>query len=296
MFIVAGGAPLHLSTYDAIGGPRPGVHIDGWDIDHTDNPAAHLRPYPGDGTFLSTSAGRVYRVAGGAPFGVSNWSVFGGVQRYVTVDQWDLDHIDNPAAHVKRVPVDGTLVEGLPSNSYWSFSGGLRSSAPAASSAVAVDDAGLATFQQVPASSCPAGQTGTPPNCQAPPSSCPAGQTGTPPNCQAPPSSCPAGQTGTPPKCQRPSSPGGVQPAATSTQPIKVADHKQRAVLADKDRPSHHQDRTGVLTQRPHRVRGRGEDHVRSAAAAFALSSYAARAAQCRGTPRPPGQARQTHD
>jgi hypothetical protein len=34
--------------------------------------------------------------------------------------------------------------------------------------------------------SCPAGQTGTPPNCQTPPSTCPAGQTGTPPNCVTP--------------------------------------------------------------------------------------------------------------
>ena len=51
-------------------------------------------------------------------------------------------------------------------------------------------------------SPCPAGQTGTPPNCVPIPLPCPAGQTGTPPNCVpigTPP--CPAGQTGTPPNC-----------------------------------------------------------------------------------------------
>src|SRR5437867_3863945 len=37
-----------------------------------------------------------------------------------------------------------------------------------------------------PPGQCPAGQTGTPPNCV--PSTCPPGQIGTPPNCTVPPS------------------------------------------------------------------------------------------------------------
>ncbi|MDE0204241.1 MAG: hypothetical protein OXK73_17620 [Rhodospirillaceae bacterium] len=38
-----------------------------------------------------------------------------------------------------------------------------------------------------PPPQCPAGQTGTPPNCETPPpEQCPAGQTGTPPNCSTP--------------------------------------------------------------------------------------------------------------
>jgi hypothetical protein len=148
VFIVAGGAPLYLSSWNAIGGPQPSTRIDEWDVQHTGDPAAHLRPYPADGTFLNTSSGRVYRVAGGAPFGVSSWSVFGGVQSYVTVDQWDVDHTADPAAHLKTTPIDGTVVEGLPSNAYWSFSGGLRSPASASSSAVGVDDVGLAEFPQ----------------------------------------------------------------------------------------------------------------------------------------------------
>ena len=73
-----------------------------------------------------------------------------------------------------------------------------------------------------PNQTCPAGTTGTPPNClpvpsdnsgtrtqppttttTAPPKKCPPGQTGTPPNCKTPPpKTCPAGQTGTPPNCQ----------------------------------------------------------------------------------------------
>jgi cell wall-associated NlpC family hydrolase len=146
VYVVAGGAPLYLSSWSAIGGSRPSVGVDGWDVANVGNPYAHLRPYPADGTFLNTSTGRVYRVAGGAPIAVSSWSVFGGVQPYTTIDQWDVDNDSSPYAHLRPTPLDGTEVEGLPSHSYWLFGGGLRSSSPAASGAVAVDDAGLAAF------------------------------------------------------------------------------------------------------------------------------------------------------
>ena len=60
-----------------------------------------------------------------------------------------------------------------------------------------------ADFIDPPASTCPEGQTGTPPNC-VPPPTCPEGQVGTPPNCTTPPPPpplCPPGQVGTPPDC-----------------------------------------------------------------------------------------------
>jgi hypothetical protein len=58
--------------------------------------------------------------------------------------------------------------------------------------------------------SCPAGQTGTPPNCTTATPTCPAGETGSPPNCTTPTTTtsttttptCPAGETGSPPNCQ----------------------------------------------------------------------------------------------
>ncbi len=53
---------------------------------------------------------------------------------------------------------------------------------------------------------CPAGTTGTPPNCVS--NTCPAGTTGTPPNCVS--NTCPAGTTGTPPNCV------GTTPPTTS--------------------------------------------------------------------------------
>ena len=55
---------------------------------------------------------------------------------------------------------------------------------------------------------CPAGWTGTYPDCVAPVQDCPNGWTGTYPNCVAPvvnpPPQCPAGWTGTPPDCVAP--------------------------------------------------------------------------------------------
>jgi len=146
VYIVAGGAPLYLSTYDVIGGPRPGVRVDGWDVANTSDPNAHLRPYPADGTFLNTSLGQVYRVAGGAPMPITTWDIFGGVQPYVTVDQWAVDHRSEAPAHLLATPVDGTSVMGLPSGRFWTFKAGLRSPGDPTSGAVAVDDAGLGIF------------------------------------------------------------------------------------------------------------------------------------------------------
>ena len=157
VYEIAGGAPLYVNSWAAIGGARPAVSIDQWDLDNITNPAAHLNPYPADGTFLNTSTGHVYRVAGGAPFAVSNWSVFGGVQPYVTVDEWDIENISNPAAHLNVTPVNGTLVEGLPSETYWSFNEGLRSQVSTTAGATTIDDSGLAAFPelQLPPSSPP---------------------------------------------------------------------------------------------------------------------------------------------
>ena len=148
VYRVAGGAPLFLSNWNAVGGPQPYVTVDQWDIENISNPAAHLNPVPSDGTFLNTSTGHVYRIAGGAPFAVSRWNVFGGEQPYTTVDEWDLEHITNPAAHLNETPADGTIVEGVPSDTYWSFSGGLRTEVSRTPGATTVDDVGLSAFPE----------------------------------------------------------------------------------------------------------------------------------------------------
>ena len=150
VFVVAGGAPLYVSNWAAIGGSQPVVHMDEWDIDNTANPAAHLRQYPADGTFLTTSTGNVYRVAGGAPFYTSTWSIFGGPQPSVKIDGWDIQNLNNPLAHLSSFPLDGTVVEGLPSGAFWTFGNGYRHSAGITPGAVTVDDVGLGNYPLEP--------------------------------------------------------------------------------------------------------------------------------------------------
>jgi hypothetical protein len=147
VYRVAGGAPLLVTSWAPYGGPQPLTTL-------SPEQFAQLRPHPADGTFVQTTTELNYRFAGGAPFAVSSWSVFGGIQPYVVVDAWDIANAGDPQSHVAVTPADGTVVEGLPSGSYWLFCSGQRSSVPANARAVEVDDAGLAAFTQGTSSAC----------------------------------------------------------------------------------------------------------------------------------------------
>lgn len=146
---VAGGAPLLVTSWTPYGGPQSVTTLSSQQF-------AQLRAHPADGTFVQTTTELAYRFAGGAPFAVSSWSVFGGTQPYVVVDEWDIQNAGNPLSHVAVAPADGTLVQGLPSNAYWAFCSGQRSSIAANARAVEVDDAGLAAFTQATNSACAA--------------------------------------------------------------------------------------------------------------------------------------------
>jgi hypothetical protein len=64
----------------------------------------------------------------------------------VGIDQWDIANAGNYLSGLVAAPSNGTVVEGLPSGSYWEFElGGLISTSPS-SLAVAVDDASLSSF------------------------------------------------------------------------------------------------------------------------------------------------------
>ena len=142
IYRIAGGAPLAVSTWDPFGGPQPVAVLTQQQFDS-------LSHVPADRTFLTTTTGAIYRVAGGSPILVSSWSLFGGVRPSVTIDQWDIDNITDPTAHLSPKPVDGTVVEGLPSHSFWGFSGGNRGSLSPSPGAITVDDAGLNSYVQV---------------------------------------------------------------------------------------------------------------------------------------------------
>ncbi len=149
VYITAGGAPMFVSNLALFGSPQP-LLVDQWDIDNVGNPLSHLNVVPSNGTFVTTTTGLNYRVAGGAPIGVTTWSAFGGAQPTVTIDPWDVQNIFNPAAHLKYRPAIGTVVEGLPSKTYWEFGPKNRYLVAASAAAVRVDDRGLHVYSAIP--------------------------------------------------------------------------------------------------------------------------------------------------
>jgi hypothetical protein len=143
IYEIAGGAPLLVTPqYWASLGAQQLLTI-------SEQQFALLNPVPAAGTFLTSATGTMFRVAGGAPLRVSEPGLFPGVQS-VTIDPWDLFRAGNPATHLNARPVDGTVVEGLPSGSYWVFAQGRRRVSAANATAVRVDESGLTAFPTVP--------------------------------------------------------------------------------------------------------------------------------------------------
>jgi hypothetical protein len=144
---VVGGAPMYVQDplQPAFGAIQP-LLVDQWDVDNAGNPWSHMNALPSNGTFVTTTTGLNYRIAGGAPILVTNWAVFGAPQPSVTIDIWDIAHITDPAARLVSRPAIGTIVEGLPSGAYWEFGPKNRYLVAPTGSAVRVDDHGLAPF------------------------------------------------------------------------------------------------------------------------------------------------------
>ena len=145
---LAGGAPLYVHSWSPFGGAQPTIAL-------TTAQWQALKPLPADGTFIrATATGKVYRIAGGAPVYVPSWSAFGEPQPTVTIDRWDIQHITSSLTHLRAVPADGTIVQGLPSGQYWQFNAvGMRVATVPSSTAVIVDDVGLGTYLESPTAS-----------------------------------------------------------------------------------------------------------------------------------------------
>ncbi|MGH2866951.1 MAG: DUF1906 domain-containing protein [Solirubrobacteraceae bacterium] len=139
VYRVVGGAPMLVASWSGFGGPQPVQII-------TAQQFSQLAPYPHNGTFLNDTNNVSYRVAGGTVFPVSTWSIYGGPQPMVTIDAFDVQIVGNPLVHLAPAPVNGTIVEGLPSRTYWTFTNGRRSKVPATPAAVGVDDWALKAF------------------------------------------------------------------------------------------------------------------------------------------------------
>jgi outer membrane protein OmpA-like peptidoglycan-associated protein len=153
VYEIAGGAPLYVSNWATVGGAQPTYQIDPADITNADqsSPWNHLHAVPTNGTFINalSSSGQEegsYVTAGGTPFYISSWADYGGTQPVVNIDVWDITNIANPTSHLSSAPTNGTLVEGVPSDHYWLFQSGERTSSTASAGAVVVEDSSLASF------------------------------------------------------------------------------------------------------------------------------------------------------
>jgi glycoside hydrolase-like protein len=150
VFVVAGGAPMYVTSTSVFNPPPVPFLVDQWNIDNVGNPLSHLSPYPASGTFLTTTTGQTYRIAGSSPIAITNWSIYGGVQPSVTIDPWDIANIYNPLSRLVYRPTVGTIVEGLPSGAYWEFGPKNRYLIPPHPGVVRVDDRGLVPFSAIP--------------------------------------------------------------------------------------------------------------------------------------------------
>jgi hypothetical protein len=135
VYRVAGGAPMYVSTWSALGGPQPTVGVDQAAIANASQLGvwSHLRNFPADGTFIQgAQTGYVFRVAGGAPIYVSTWYAFGSAQPRTVVDEAAIDNAGQAGAwsHLRYFPVDGTFIQGAQTGQVYVVTSGVPSYVP----------------------------------------------------------------------------------------------------------------------------------------------------------------------
>ena len=127
--IAGGGAPLRVNSWAAVGGVQPYTVVDPLAITDAGHGGDwnHLRGYPADGTFLrSGTTGAIFRIAGGAPLYVSDWSPLGGAHPFTVVDPLAIADAGHGGDwnHLRAYPADGTFLEGMPGSHVYRVSAG----------------------------------------------------------------------------------------------------------------------------------------------------------------------------
>ena len=115
VFVTAGGSPLAVTDWSAIGGVRPWVDVDPVALRSAGVGGVFrfLRGKPSDGTLIRDGKTQaVYQVAGGAPVYVSSWAPFGGPQPTTLVDGVTLANAGSgwPFHTLSFYPAAGTLL------------------------------------------------------------------------------------------------------------------------------------------------------------------------------------------
>jgi len=121
VYRIVGGAPVHVSSWAALGTTQQPTR--------TMTPAQiHALPqYPKDGTYIRVrSSGNVYRVIGGAPLPLTDWSYFGGQKATLYVDPAAIVNAGTAPVwnHLRQYPKDGTTLKIGGSGSLYRVAGG----------------------------------------------------------------------------------------------------------------------------------------------------------------------------
>ncbi|HEX3783088.1 MAG TPA: hypothetical protein VHX38_25760 [Pseudonocardiaceae bacterium] len=137
-----GGAPLRQYNWGILPGFQPNMpSINYTSLVNLD----HMNATPSNGEFIaSAETGVVYRLAGGASLKLYNQGGIPGYNGALWVNQQTIDTTD----HMNTVPADGTVLEGVTSQTYWQIEGGKRVATTPNSSAVVVDEQTVADIPQ----------------------------------------------------------------------------------------------------------------------------------------------------
>lgn len=131
MYVMAGGAPLYISSLRPWGGVAGITYVSVADaaFDNAGGSGvwARLSRYPAEGTFLiGKSSGGVFRVAGGSPQWVDSWTPFGGRKSTVPVDDAAIERAGSGGDwnHLRAYPVDGTVLRDATGKRLYRVAGG----------------------------------------------------------------------------------------------------------------------------------------------------------------------------
>ncbi|HKR81647.1 MAG TPA: CHAP domain-containing protein [Candidatus Saccharimonadales bacterium] len=135
-----GGAPLRQYNWGILPNFNPNMpSINYTSLVNLD----HMNPVPHNGEFVaSAETGAVYRMAGGSALRLYNQGGIPGYNGALWVNQQTLDTYD----HQNAAPADGTVIEGVTSQTYWQIQGGKRVATSPNNNAVVVDEQTVANI------------------------------------------------------------------------------------------------------------------------------------------------------
>ncbi|HSX44953.1 MAG TPA: CHAP domain-containing protein [Candidatus Saccharimonadales bacterium] len=128
-----GGAPVRLFNQGAVSGLHNAVGVNSQSLGALD----HMNAVPANGEFIkAVETGTIYRAAGGASLKLYNAATLPDYFTPAVVNKLSIDNHD----HMNITPNDGTVIEGVSSQTYWQINGGKRSPITATKNAIIVDE------------------------------------------------------------------------------------------------------------------------------------------------------------